>query len=304
MRVFVAGATGAIGRRLVPLLVARGFEVVGMTRSQRNRRALLEAGAEPVVADGLDRASVIQAVMRTEPEVVVHEMTDLAGATNLRRFDGEFATTNRLRTEGTDHLVEAARRARARRVVAQSFGNWNYERTGGRVKRESDPLDPDPPASMRQSLAAIRHLESVVAGESGRAADEVEGVVLRYGNLYGAGTGWSDPALVELVRARKLPRLARALGAKPPRHVPVWLGRLAAGEAVVSMFTQIRGASNEKAKHELAGASSTRAGARASSTASCDRHTGRSSSSRTFRVSVCAVNGLSTNADSGRSTPW
>jgi nucleoside-diphosphate-sugar epimerase len=251
MRVFVAGATGAIGRRLVPLLVARGFEVVGMTRSQRNRRALLEAGAEPVVADGLDRASVIQAVMRTEPEVVVHEMTDLAGATNLRRFDGEFATTNRLRTEGTDHLVEAARRARARRVVAQSFGNWNYERTGGPVKRESDPLDPDPPASMRQSLAAIRHLESVVAGESGRAADEVEGVVLRYGNLYGAGTGWSDPALVELVRARKLPRLARALGAKPPRHVPVWLGRLAAGEAVVSMFTQIRGASNEKAKHEF-----------------------------------------------------
>jgi hypothetical protein len=104
---------------------------------------------------------------------------------------------------------------------------------------------------MRQSLAAIRHLESVVAGESGRAADEVEGVVLRYGNLYGAGTGWSDPALVELVRARKLPRLARALGAKPPRHVPVWLGRLAAGEAVVSMFTQIRGASNEKAKHEF-----------------------------------------------------
>ena len=202
MRVFVAGATGAIGRRLVPLLVARGFEVVGMTRSQRNRRALLEAGAEPVVADGLDRASVIQAVMRTEPEVVVHEMTDLAGATNLRRFDGEFATTNRLRTEGTDHLVEAARRARARRVVAQSFGNWNYERTGGRVKRESDPLDPDPPASMRQSLAAIRHLESVVAGESGRAADEVEGVVLCYGNLYGAGTGWSDPALVELVRAQ------------------------------------------------------------------------------------------------------
>jgi nucleoside-diphosphate-sugar epimerase len=222
-----------------------------MTRSQRNRRALLEAGAEPVVADGLDRASVIQAVRRTEPEVVVHEMTDLAGATNLRRFDGEFATTNRLRTEGTDHLVEAARRARARRVVAQSFGNWNYERTGGPVKRESDPLDPDPPASMRQSLAAIRHLESVVAGESGRAADEVEGVVLCYGNLYGAGTGWSDPALVELVRARKLPRLARALGAKPPRHVPVWLGRLAAGEAVVSMFTQIRGASNEKAKHEF-----------------------------------------------------
>ena len=300
MRVFVAGATGAIGKPLVPLLVARGHEVVAMTRSTKGERALREAGAAPMVADGLDRAAVIRAVMRAGPEILVHEMTSLAGATNLRNFDAEFALTNRLRTEGTDHLVEAAHKSGVRRLVAQSFGNWNYERAGSQVKTESDPLDPNPPASMRQSLAAIRHLEeAVVGGDDAGTADRPEGLVLRYGNLYGSGTGWSDPVLVQLLRRRKmpiigdgggvfsfvhvddaavatvaaiergapgiynvaddepapvrvwLPLLAQALGAKPPRRVPTWLGRLAAGEAVASMFTQIRGASNAKAKREL-----------------------------------------------------
>jgi nucleoside-diphosphate-sugar epimerase len=205
-----------------------------------------------------------------------------------------FAETNRLRTDGTDHLLEAAEAAGVRRVVAQSFGNWNYERTGGPVKTEDDPLDPTPPGSMRESLAAIRHLESAVT------ATELEGVVLRYANLYGPGTGTArDGQFVELAHKRQLPiigggkgvwsfvhvddaaaatvaavehgepgvynvaddepaeardwvqELAAIVGAKPPRNVPAWLGRLAAGEAVVSMFTAIRGASNAKAKREL-----------------------------------------------------
>ena len=293
MKVFVAGATGAIGKRLVPLLVARGHEVVGMTRSSKNEGALRDAGAEPVVADGLDRAAVIQAVMGAEPEVLVHELTSLAGATNLRNFDREFALTNRLRTEGTDHLVEAARRAGVRRLVAQSFGNWYYERSGGPVKTESDPIFPSPPATMRRSVAAIRHLEAAVLNA------RLEGLALRYAALYGSGTGLSDPDVLYLVRKRRmpvigdgegifsfvhvddaaiatvaavengapgvynvadddpapvrvwLPALAQAVGAKPPRHVPVWLARLAAGEAVVLMFTRGRGASNAKAKREF-----------------------------------------------------
>ena len=298
MRVFVAGATGAIGKRLVPLLVSRGYDVVAMTRSSWGERALLDAGATPVVADGLDRAAVMQAVARAQPEVVVHEMTALTAVTNLRKFDAEFATTNRLRTEGTDYLVEASRRAGVRLFVAQSFGNWNYERAGGPVKTETDPLDPNPPASMRRSLAAVRHLESVVTGGDG--VDSFAGLVLRYGNLYGPGTGWSEGgAFVEMVARRRLPVIgdgagvwsfvhvddaaiatvaaiergepgiynisddepapvsvwlplvAQALTARPPRHVPAWLGRLAVGEAGLSMFTAIRGSSNAKARRDL-----------------------------------------------------
>jgi nucleoside-diphosphate-sugar epimerase len=291
MRVFVAGATGAIGRRLVPLLVDRGHEVVAMTRSRSKEGALREAGAEPVVADGLDRSAVVAAVSRAEPEVVVHEMTALAGMTNLRNFDAAFRVTNRLRSEGTDNLVEAARLAGARRIVAQSFAGWNYARVGGPVKTEEDPLDPHPPRSMRQSLAAMTHAETAVA-ESG-----LEGVALRYAALYGGGTGWTDVA--ELLDRRRipvigrgtgvfsfvhvddatvatvaavergapgvynvaddepapvsawLPILARAMGAPPPRRMPAWLARLLAGEAVVTMFTSGRGASNAKAKREL-----------------------------------------------------
>jgi 2-alkyl-3-oxoalkanoate reductase len=296
MRVFVAGASGAVGKRLVPLLIASGYDVAAMTRSPQKTAALRAAGADPVVADGLDRTAVVHAVMRAEPEVVIHQMTALSGVTSFRKFDDEFALTNRLRTEGTDHLLEAARAAGVRRIIAQSYGNWNYERTGSGLKTEADPFDPNPPANQRKSLAAIRYLEDAVIGAAG-----IEGIALRYANLYGPGTGFAvDGAIVKLVRKRRLPivgdgggvwsfihiddavaatvaaiehgapgiynivdddpapvavwlpELARVLGAKPPWRVPVWLGRLAAGEVGVSMMTQIRGTSNAKAKRELA----------------------------------------------------
>jgi 2-alkyl-3-oxoalkanoate reductase len=296
MKVFVAGGAGAIGRRLVPLLVDAGHEVAATTTSSAKERALFELGATPLVMDGLDREAVLDAVSQAEPEVVVHEMTGLSGATNLRNFDRVFATTNRLRTQGTDHLLAAAQAVGARRFVAQSFAGWNYGRSGPLVKTEQDPLDPAPLGSMRRSLAAFRHLEAAVL-----AADGVDGYVLRYGNLYGPGTSTAeDGVFVELLRKRQmplvgggggiwsflhvddaatatlaaiegggpgiynicddeptparewLPRLAAAVGAPPPRHVPAWLGRLAAGRAVVLMFTQARGASNAKARKELA----------------------------------------------------
>jgi nucleoside-diphosphate-sugar epimerase len=274
------------------MLVDGGHDVVAMTRSPRKADALRALGAEPAVADGLDRNAVMQAVVRAEPEVVVHQMTALSQIKSMKKFDDEFALTNRLRTEGTDYLVEAARAAGVRRLIVQSYGNWNYERTGTGLKTEDDPLDPNPPANQRRSLEAIRHAE--------RAALEFGGIALRYGAFYGPGTGLSrDGDMVELVTKRKwpivgdgagvwsfvhiddaasatmaamergapaiynvadddpapvaewLPALAAALGAKPPRRVPVWLGRLAVGEVGVSMMTQIRGASNAKAKREL-----------------------------------------------------
>jgi 2-alkyl-3-oxoalkanoate reductase len=295
MKVFVAGATGALGKRLVPLLVASGHDVVGMTRSAAKVDSLRAAGADPVVANGLDRAAVIKALMYSEPEVVIHEMTGLTGVTSVRNFDKEFALTNRLRTEGTDHLLEGARAAGARRFIAQSFGNWGYTRTRSGPTTEDDPFDPDPPARQRRSLAAIRQLETAVLG-----ADGIEGLVLRYGGLYGPGTALTaDGEIAAMVRKRRfpivgdgrgvwsfihvddaaaataaavergapgvynicddepaavadwLPELARALGAKPPRRVPAWLGRLAVGDVGVSMMTRIQGASNAKAKREL-----------------------------------------------------
>jgi 2-alkyl-3-oxoalkanoate reductase len=293
MRVFVAGATGAIGRHLVPQLLASGHDVVAMTRSPGKTDALRAAGAYPVVVDGLDRDAVFAAVTGAEPEVVVHEMTAITDVGNPRRIDAEFAPTNALRTKGTDHLLEAARAAGARRFVAQSFSGWPNVRQGGPVKTEDDPLDPDPPAPMRRTLDAIRYLERAVAGAEG-----LEGVVLRYGGFYGpladmpakfietirkrrmpvvgAGSGvWSfvhlDDAAAATVAAVEhgapgiynivddepaavtewLPCLAEALGAKPPRHVPAWLGRLAGGEAAISVMTQVRGSSNAKAKREL-----------------------------------------------------
>jgi nucleoside-diphosphate-sugar epimerase len=294
MKVFVAGGGGAIGRRLVPLLIEAGHDVAATTTSPEKKRALRELGATPYVVDGLDRDAVLDAVAHAEPEVVVHEMTGLSQVTNLRHFDRVFAPTNRLRTAGTDHLLEAARAVGTRRFVAQSFAGWNYGRSGALVRTEEDPLDPAPLHSMRQSLAAFRHLESAVLGAS------MEGLVLRYGNLYGPGTSTAeDGVFVELLRKRRMPligdgggiwsflhiddaaratlaaveggkpsiynvcddepapvrvwlsELAAAVGAPRPRHVPVWLGRLAAGEAVVLMFTQARGASNAKAKKEL-----------------------------------------------------
>jgi nucleoside-diphosphate-sugar epimerase len=295
MKVFVAGGTGAMGRRLVPRLVAEGYEVAAMTRDQGKAPWLTAVGAHPVIADALDRAAVRATVAGAGPEVVIHQLTALSRASNYKQFDREFALTNRLRTEGTDHLLEGARAAGVRRFIAQSYGNWNYARTGSGLKTEQDPFDATPPAHQKQSLGAIRYLESAVAGAEG-----IEGVALRYGNFYGPGTGFAaDGALVAQVRKRRfpivgdgsgvwsfvhmddaaaaaiaaiehggpgvynvaddeplpvsvwLPRLADAVGAKPPMRVPVWLGRLAAGEVGVSMMTQIRGASNAKARAEL-----------------------------------------------------
>ena len=297
MKVFVAGATGVLGRELVPQLVARGHEVVGMTRSASKQDLVRSLGARPVVADALDPDAVAQAVASAEPEVIVHQLTALSGEFDMRHIDRFFETTNRLRTEGTDHLLAAGRAVGARRFVAQSYAGWPAARTGGPVKGEDAPFDPDPPETLRGMLDAIRHLEEAVTG-----AGWLEGVVLRYGGFYGPGTTLSaDPAAAHSAAIRKrqfpvvgdgggiwsfihvddaaaatavavergergiynvvdddpapardwMPELARALGAKPPRRVPRWLGRLLAGEAATVMMTEVRGASNEKAKREL-----------------------------------------------------
>jgi nucleoside-diphosphate-sugar epimerase len=297
MKVFVAGASGALGTQLVPQLVGHGHEVVGMTRTPSKRAALRALGARPVVADALDPEAVARAVAAAEPEVIVHQLTALSGPLDMRHIDRYFATTNRLRTEGTDHLLAAGRAVEVRRFVAQSYAGWPFARTGGPVKDETDPLDPDPPAALRATLAAIRHVEQAVRG-----LDRAEGVVLRYGGFYGPGTSLSlDPeaAMTKVIRRRQfplvgsgagvwsfvhiedaaaataaaaergrggiyqvvddepapvrewLPALAAALGAKPPRRVPRWLGRLVAGEAAAVMMTEIRGATNAKAKQEL-----------------------------------------------------
>jgi nucleoside-diphosphate-sugar epimerase len=293
MRVFVAGATGVIGRQLVPQLVEAGHQVVGSTRSTSKAGWLANAGAEAVVMDPLDRTQVMTAVMRAEPDVVVHELTALRGKDNPRRFDRWFAETNDLRTRGIDILLEAARAAGATRFLAQSYTGWPNAREGGPVKTEDDRLDPDPPKWMRESIAAIRYLEATVT-----AAEGLEGLALRYGSLYGPGTSMAEEYAV-LIRRRKfpivgdgagvwsfvhvadaaaatvvaldqggpgvynivdndpapvsqwLPHLAEVLGAKRPRHVPVWLGRLAAGEVGVAMMTESRGSSNAKARREL-----------------------------------------------------
>src|SRR5829696_7286473 len=262
MKVFVAGATGAIGKQLLPILVDRGHEVTGMTRSRAKQDAIRAMGARPVVADGLDPEGVAQAVAEAEPEAVIHELTDLTG-TFARNIDKAFATTNRLRTEGTDHLLTAARAVGARRFIAQSFAGWPFKRVGGEVKSEEDPLDDSPPKPIRQTLAAIRHLEDTVTD-----ADGIDGLALRYGGFYGPGTSLAlNPPgqLTEMIRKRRFPvvgsgagiwsmvhiQVAGVIGAKPPRHVPLWLGRLLGGEAGAIMMTEIRGASNTKAKREL-----------------------------------------------------
>jgi nucleoside-diphosphate-sugar epimerase len=295
MRIFLAGATGALGKRLVPLLVDAGHAVTGMTHTPAKADALRAAGAEAVVAEGLDRAAVIAAVVAARPDVIVHQLTGLADMRSLRDFDGVFALTNRLRTEATDSLLEGARRAGARRFVAQSYAGWPYARRGGPVKTEDDPLDPQPVPSMSASLAAIRQLEATVTGAPG-----IDGIVLRYGGFYGPGTGMAPGGdQLELVRKRRfpvvgtgsgvwsfvhiddaaaatlaaiehgapgiynivdddpapvsewLPVLAAAADARPPRRVPRWIGRLAAGEAVTTLMTDSRGASNAKARAEL-----------------------------------------------------
>jgi nucleoside-diphosphate-sugar epimerase len=200
MRIFVAGATGAVGRRLVPRLVRAGHAVVGLTRTPAKAAILRELGAEPVVADALDQRAVQAAVHAARPDVIVHELTDLKGAADLRKFDRAFANSNRLRTRGTDYLLAAARDTGVKRMIVQSFCGWPYARSGGPVKSEDDPLDPTPPEEMRRTLDAIRYQERVVTTSSGP-----EGVALRYGAFYGPDTGAFDPATIDQIRKRRVP---------------------------------------------------------------------------------------------------
>jgi len=294
MRVFVAGATGAIGKELVPMLVEAGHEVHGMTRSESKQAMLQELGAVPVVADALEPDQVAEAVGKAQPEVIVVQLTALSGL-GLRNLKRGAALTNRLRTEGTDHLLSAGQAVGVRRFVVQS--NYAlYARSGGPVKSEEDPLDPAPPGKLKEGLAAIRHLEQAVLG-----ARWTEGIVLRYGGFYGPGTNMSPGGeLFEMIRKRRfpligdgggiwsfihiadaakatvaaveygergiynivdddpapvaewLPALAQTIGAKKPRRVPRFILRLVVGEGGVVMMTDARGASNEKAKRELA----------------------------------------------------
>jgi nucleoside-diphosphate-sugar epimerase len=284
MKVLVAGATGALGKQLIPKLVARGHEVVGTTRSESKREAILALGATPAVVDALDAEQVARVVAEAEPEVIAHELTALSGDLDLRHFERTFAETNRLRTEATDHLLAAGRAVGVKRFVAQP------------VKTEDDPVDRTPPESVRSTVEAILYTESAVTG-----ADWTEGVVLRYGGFYGPGTSLSPEGgeMIEAVRKRRfpvvgngagvwsfihiedaadatvaaiehgergiynivddeparvadwLPAAASALGAPQPRRVPRWLGRMLAGEAATVMMTEVRGASNAKAKREL-----------------------------------------------------
>jgi 2-alkyl-3-oxoalkanoate reductase len=287
MRVFVAGASGAIGSRLVPQLIDRGHEVIGTFRSPGNAEHVGALGAEPIPLDLLDPRAVRKAVLETQPDAIMHQATALANLRFSRNFDRGFAQTNRLRTEGTDALLAAAHEAAVSRFAAQSFASARYVRVGGWIKTEDDPLDPTPVRGTRETAAAMSYLDQAVT--------EAGGIVLRYGNFYGA----PNDALLEPVRKRQfpiigdgggissfihlddaaaatvlaleygrpgiynivddepapvrewLPVFANVLGAKPPRRFPRWLARLFAGEAAVMMGTESRGASNAKAKREL-----------------------------------------------------
>jgi len=237
MRIFVAGGTGAIGARLVPLLVAAGHRVSATTRTSGKAERLRAAGATPVVVDALDQAAIRDAVAHARPEAVVHQLTAIPARLDMRRFDRDFAPTNRLRREGTDHLLGAAREAGARRFVAQSFAGWPYAREGGPVKSEDDPLDPRPPPALRATLAAIRHLEA--------AAATLAAIERGAPGSYNIVDDEPAPA------SAWLPGLAATIGARPPLHVPAWLARLLAGAHVVALMTTSRGASNAKAKQAL-----------------------------------------------------
>jgi nucleoside-diphosphate-sugar epimerase len=287
MRVLVAGASGAIGTRLVPQLIERGHEVIGTSRSSGGAERMRALGAEAVELDLLDRRSVRKAVLEAHPDAIVHQATALADLSDFKHFDRSFAQTNRLRTEGTDALLAAAREGGVQRFVAQSYASVRYAREGGPVKTEADPLDSSPVPAMRETIAAMRHLEEAVTAGGG--------IALRYGVFYGAdndgavepvrkrqfpivgdGSGVSSfihladaaaatvlaveregPAIYNVVDDEPapvrewLPVLADVLGAKPPRRFPRWLARLIAGEALVMMGTESRGASNAKAKREL-----------------------------------------------------
>jgi 2-alkyl-3-oxoalkanoate reductase len=212
MNIFLAGATGAAGQALIPLLISHGHTVTGTTRSPSKADMLRELGAEPVVVDGLDRDGIRAAVAAAQPDAIVHEMTALGGDLDLRRFERSFAPTNRLRTEGTDHLLEAARENGVERFVAQSYAAWPYVRTGGPVKTEDDPLDTDPPKQVRTTLAAIRHLEAAVTGAGG--------IALRYGGFYGPGTGLAPGGdQWEAIKARKFPLVGDGGGVFSFAHI-------------------------------------------------------------------------------------
>ena len=287
MRIFVAGASGALGSRLVPQLIDAGHDVIGTHNSPSSAELLRTLGAKPVMVDLLDAYAVRQAVLESEPDAIVHQATALAKAKFGRSLDKAFAKTNELRTKGTDALLAAARQAGVRRFVAQSFASYRYLRQGGPIKTEDDPLDPTPPPHTQQSWAAMTYLD--------RAVTDFGGIALRYGGFYGADNdGWAElvrkrlmpivgdgggiiswihlddaaaatvlalehdgPAIYNIVDdepapAREwLPVLAESLGAKPPRRLPAWLVRLLAGGAAVVMGTEVRGASNAKAKREL-----------------------------------------------------
>jgi nucleoside-diphosphate-sugar epimerase len=215
MRIFVAGATGAIGKRLVPLLVGAGHHVIATTRTPAKLDSLRIGRVEPLVVDGLDADAVMKAIASTHPDAIVHQMTALASMRNIKRIDDEFVLTNRLRTEGTKHLIAAAHTAGVRTFVAQSYAGWPNERRGGRVKTEEDPLDSDPPKMMTRTLGAIRALEDMVSNAAG-----LVGTVLRYGSFYGPGTSISDRGeIVELIRQRKFPLIGGGTGVWSFIHV-------------------------------------------------------------------------------------
>ena len=287
MKIFIAGATGAIGSSLVPQLLERGHEVIGTSRSTEKGSRLTALGAEAVVLDLLDRDAVLEAVRAARPDAIVHQATALSDLSDFKHFDRSFAVTNRLRIVGTDHLLAAAAEAGVERFVAQSFTSWPYARVGGAVKTEEDPLDSDPPDDLRETLQAIEHVE--------RASVAAGGIALRYGGFYGrpddaqldavrkrqfpiVGDGggiWSfihldDAAAATVLAVERgapgvynvvddapapvrewLPFLAATIGAKPPRKVPRWLARMLGGEAGIVLMVESRGASNEKAKREL-----------------------------------------------------
>jgi nucleoside-diphosphate-sugar epimerase len=201
MRVFVAGSTGAIGRRLVPLLLESGHEVVALVRTPSKTREVEAVGAKAVVAVALDRNALTAAIRSAEPEVIVHQLTALTGVASFRKLDEEFALTNRLRVETTATMLAAGRIVGARRFIAQSFCGWPFARVGGPIKTEEDPLDPAPPASFRKTLEAIRSLEQTVRG-----ATDMDALALRCGFFYGPGTSIAkDGAVVDLVRKRRIP---------------------------------------------------------------------------------------------------
>jgi len=287
MRVLVVGASGAIGTRLVPQLIERGHEVAGTFRSARNAERVRALGAEPIALDLLDPRAVRRTVLESGAEAIVHQATALANVRFGRSLDRSFALTNRIRIEGTDALLAAAGEAGVRRFVAQSFASYRYARVGGPVKTEDDPLDPDPPAVARETNVAMNHLDKAVTDAGGialryggfyGAANDglVKPVRKRQFPVIGEGSGISsfihlDDAAAATVRAVEgdqtgiyniaddepapmsewLPALAEALGAKPPRHVPIWLAGLIAGKGMVMMAVGSRGASNAKAKREL-----------------------------------------------------